>query len=117
MGAHTRVIRAVQHGRAIRVGDVRRANVPVKCTEVDVSLISRHFDDEAWGVVSDTVVAMRRDAVWLCASCEQVLDTGPSIGCAGCLDWCHMKCARIARKPVKKFWFCGAGITSQLRGV
>ncbi|KAH9513746.1 hypothetical protein Btru_041995 [Bulinus truncatus] len=38
-------------------------------------------------------------AVWLCPTCDTNTATGQCIECESCLEWYHLECARITKKP------------------
>ena len=96
------------NGEVINVAEVEKEaeRVPMKCTDVDLSIIRVHFSCDAWKAVLHLEI-VKRDCVWLCFSCMCALNASESIGCDACLEWSHMKCVRVKRQPgERKFWFC-----------
>lgn len=83
-------------------------NISIKCIDENVSLarVRKYFKRNAWDFIMKLVESVRENSKWYCAVCCNELDSGESIGCDACLDWYHLKCSGLSRKPKKKIWIC-----------
>ena len=77
----------------------------ILCDKLDINLVKRFIDVDAWTAVIH-VINERQALGWFCKTCQINLETCPSVGCDGCLNWYHLKCVKLRHPPKKTHWFC-----------
>ena len=82
--------------------------IPRKCLDenVCISQVKKYFSFDGWSVLENSIEVMRTRGSWTCSKCCNELDSGQSIVCDSCLEWCHLDCAGLKRVPKAKHWFC-----------
>ena len=88
--------------------EVRPERVPMKCLDENVCIatVRKYFTNDAWELVENVMITMKKKQAWLCASCHIDLANSESIVCESCLDWFHLRCVSLKKAPKKKDWFC-----------
>ena len=85
--------------------DPEEVGCSVRDKHVDINIVRRFFDDDAWTAV-DHVYHQCLISSWRCSRCTVILEDDGSICCDSCLNWMHMKCAKLKKSPRTRFWFC-----------
>ncbi len=77
--------------------------------QVHVEEVRAHFTREAWALILETMDSLNKEAVWICKGCNVDIRNGEmSVACDQCLEWFHLPCAALKKKPRSKNWFCPA---------
>ena len=98
----------VFHGRQL-IGeeeieqDPEAVGCSVRDNHVDLNIMRRFFDEDAWCAVNH-VYQQCQSVAWRCTTCSGILEDDGSICCDGCLSWIHMKCTKL--KKMQRSWFC-----------
>jgi Chromatin remodeling protein, contains PhD zinc finger len=72
---------------------------------VDVNLISSYFTRTAFAKLERLLKIKRMKAKWSCSQCKNEAD-GHIIGCEFCLEWYHLECVNLKKKPKVVDWMC-----------
>ncbi|XP_057302751.1 uncharacterized protein LOC130636917 [Hydractinia symbiolongicarpus] len=69
---------------------------------IDLSMIQHLCGKAAWKhVIKNTKIKK-----WFCEVCNNDLSEETSVGCDGCLCWCHLSCIGRTKMPAARIWFC-----------
>ena len=76
---------------------------------VDCGDIRSFFSEDAWIALEQVLAVKSRNAVWTCRECLHKIDDGQiSIVCDSCLEWNHLTCVGLRKRPGSAEWFCKA---------
>ncbi len=103
-------LRAMEGREKVDIGSVPQAHsLPNQILDESVRLTDvRDFFSKAARHQLQKVVQEKDEAtMWRCSTCNKDIQNGEfTIGCDSCLDWHHLPCVCLTRKPKKKHWFC-----------
>lgn len=69
---------------------------------IDLSMIQHLCGKAAW----KHVIKNTKNKKWFCEVCNNDLSEETSVGCDGCLCWCHLSCIGRTKMPAARIWFC-----------
>ena len=107
-----RVAESALKGKLIEEEEVetRPEHVSASCLDENACLrnVQKYFTNDGWKAVLHLVEAVKRETVWYCGRCTNVIDDEEedSIVCKSCLVWFHFRCIGLKKAPKATKWFC-----------
>ena len=105
-----RIAKSAMEGKLIEEVETRSEHVPASCLDVNVCLrnVQKYFTHDGWKALLYVVEAVKRDTVWFCGRCTNVIgdDEEDSIVCESCLIWFHFRCTSLKKALKTSKWFC-----------
>lgn len=115
---------ALSKSRIIEEEDVEvlPQNIPWAILDEDVNLplVQKYFSQDAWALVQQIEAAKRDNPFCECGECKKDLDgsldhsmlettmrdESISIRCDHCMEWYHLSCVKLKKRPKATYWMC-----------
>ena len=107
-----RIAKSAIEGKLIEEEEVetRPEHVSASCLDENVCIrnIQKYFTYDGWEALTHVVEALKRQTVWYCGRCTNVIndDEEDSVVCDLCLTWFHFRCTGLKKAPKASKWFC-----------